>query len=62
MTKLRQNQRELAAWRAAQEKIFREHGLVRTLEDMTEEEIQEIEQKYGMPVIRPTKEDRDGTV
>lgn len=33
-----------------------EHGPVRTLKDMTEDEILEIERKYGMPVRRPNRE------
>jgi len=34
------------------------HPPVRTLRDMSEEEITALEEYYGCPVIRPTKEQR----
>ena len=50
---------ELAIWRAQQEAHFRRLGIIKTLDDMTEEEIRAIEEMYGCKVKRPKEDDDD---
>jgi hypothetical protein len=59
MTRSRKRARRemLRQWRAELELTLRALGIVRTLEDMSEEEIQALEKQYGMPVRRPQKKE-----
>jgi hypothetical protein len=44
-------------WRAAVELALRKAGVLRTLEDMSEEQIQALEKQYGCLVKRPAKKE-----
>lgn len=60
MTKpFRNNKQRLREWRQKMEEHFRSKGLVRTLDDMSDEDIAALEEQYQMPVRRPKKEESD---
>ena len=57
--KPRNNKEALKNWRANMELEFRKKGLIRTLDDMTDEEVRALEVQYQAPIKRAPKGDDD---
>lgn len=53
----KEHREKLRAWRREMHKVFREAGALRTLDDMSDEEITALERAYGCKVHRSNREE-----